>query len=243
MKTSAFLFLLLLCTAVMAQETRKLPHFNSIVVSPHINLVLTHDESENVRLIHSGISENKINVEVNGEVLRIFLDDARVTSPRNRYNENGYRWKESIYKDVSVTAYVSYRSIKRLEVRGEQNVTIDSIPSYSKIKIKAYGETRIDIASVDTEKLKVSLYGENSLKVRGGRTQHQVYRLFGENKIDAIALESRTASTRIYGEGRIRLTASDELILNSFGEPEIVVAGNPLIHRGIIFGHTDIRRQ
>ena len=230
-------------SALWAQETRKLPAFDRVTVSPHINLVLTHGPAEDIRIVGENIDERKINAQVMDGALRLFLDEARIWPPQTRYQENGNRWKQSLYQDAEVTAYVTYRELNRLEIRGAQNVSVDSIPVSSKLKITLYGEATLSIGHVDTDKLKLSSFGENTVRILSGRANHQVYRMFGENKIDALGVESRTAFTRFYGEGKLRLRATEEVRLNSFGEPRLVLDGNPLIHRGIVVGETDVTRH
>jgi hypothetical protein len=226
----------------LAQEEviRKVPSFNKISVSPKINLVLEKGEKESVRIVYSNVVANKINVEVVSDKLRIYLDDARLVDKRQRVSDDNYSTKVSVYHDAIVTAYVTYRFIKELEMRGAETLTCENEIEADKFKLKVYGEAEVNLASLKTHKFKASLYGENTIKIKSGESVHQVYRLFGENKIDTRGLESTTASARIYGEGRLKMKASDEVRINAFGEPEIDISGNPHISRGIIIGRSNI---
>ncbi|HEY3406076.1 MAG TPA: DUF2807 domain-containing protein [Ohtaekwangia sp.] len=226
--------------AASAQEiTKELRSFNKIVVSPKVNLILEKGDHESIRLIYSGVTESKINIEVNGKTLCVYLDDARVTEHTIRVNENR---REGIYKNVEVTAYVTYRDLKALEIRGNQELTCNGPLDAKKFKLKAYGENEINLASVQTGYFKTSLYGENDLKVKGGKADYQKYRLFGENKIDTQALKSFATITNIYGESKIKLNTQDELKVNSFGESHVYYAGNADINRGLIFGNARIEK-
>ncbi len=230
------------CLFAFAQEeiVRKVHSFNKITVSPKISLVLQKGERESVRITYSNITSNKINVEVVGDKLRIYLDDARMFDKRERnYSENG-NGKVSIYEDVSVTAYVTYRFLTELEMRGEETLTCESAIEADKFKLKVYGEAEVNLLSLKAHEFKASLYGVNNIKIKSGESAHQVYRLFGENKIDTRGLESITASARVYGEGRLQMKASDEVRINAFGEPKIDISGSPRISRGIILGKSHI---
>ncbi len=55
-----------------------LPHFEKIMVSPLVNLVLEEGEKEHIRLEYSGVQPEKINYEVNGNTLKIYLDGAKI---------------------------------------------------------------------------------------------------------------------------------------------------------------------
>jgi hypothetical protein len=233
---------ILLTTVVNAQELQKnLESFNKIIVSPKINVVLKKGERESIRVRYSNVSPDKINIEVNNNRLRIYLDEARfVEKHRNTHSEN-YSSNMSIYHDATITAYVTYVELKVLDVRGEEEVTCESAIDTDKFKLKVYGEAEITIASLHARRFKAVLYGENKLKIKEGQAGHQRYRLYGENKIDSRAFASETISTTIYGEGRLSVNASDEIRINAFGEPQVNVIGNSHISRGIIIGKADIR--
>jgi hypothetical protein len=226
---------------VLAQEEviRKVPTFDKISVSPKINLVLEKGDKESVRITYSNISPGKINVEVVGNKLKIYLDQARLVDKREHSSEN-HNSRVSMYHDVTVTAYVTYRYLKELEMRGEEELICQSEIDTDKFKLKVYGKAEVNLASLKAHKFKASLYGVNNIKIKSGESAHQVYRLFGENKIDTRGLESATASARIYGEGRLRMKANDEVRINAFGEPDIDISGNPHISRGIIIGRSHI---
>ncbi len=223
--------------------TQPLPHFTKIVASPRVNVVLQKGDKESIRLVCTRISPEKVNVRVTGKRLRIYLDHARVVERQKRIFRNHHTETQGIYRDVSVTAYITYRELKDIEVRGDQELVCNDEISTQKLKLRAYGETDIQLAMVNTRKFKASLYGENKLKIKSGGAEHQVYRLFGENHIDTRGLKSESASTRIYGEGRLSLSVSDQFVINAIGEPEINVSGSPNISKGIVIGHADIRRQ
>lgn len=241
---------LLLCLTIaisgfaQAQELqKKLDSFDKIIVSPKINLVLKKGERESIRIRYSNVTQDKINIEVSNNRLRIYLDDARIVDKHKRTRDENYSSNVSIYHDAVVTAYVTYRELKVLDVRGEEEVTCDGDINSEKFKLKAYGEAEINLVSLHTKKFKAVLYGENKLTIKEGQTGHQRYRLYGENKIDTRALTSATISSTIYGEGRLSVNASDEVRINAFGEPKVNVSGTSHISRGIIIGKADIRMK
>lgn len=237
---SALAFMLVAVQLTVGQEiTRELRSFDKIVVSPRINLILEQGAQEGIRLVYANVSEDKINVIVKHHTLRIFLDDAKVTEKQERINPHE---KRSIYDDATITAYVTYNELERLEVRGNQEVTSNGSIDAERFILKAYGENEIRLTSVNTEYLKASLYGENTLKINGGKAEFQKYRLFGENRIDSQALKSYSTTANSYGESRIRLTTQDQLRVNAFGESQITYNGDASINRGLIFGRTKINR-
>jgi hypothetical protein len=245
MKTSKFLLfviILLLPLLTNAQDTGKpLASFNKVIVSPCVNLVLSQGEAESIRILYNGIPEDKVNVKISGNKLRIFLDKSRITEKQTHSWYGGQKLSRGIYNGKSITAYVTYKSLKGLEVRGRENVRCEGTVGAKKFKLKVYGESEVYLSSLQSEKLKASIYGENKVTIQSGETNMQVYRLFGENRIETGGLRSKLTFTRIFGEGEIRLNASKEVRVNAVGEPAITIEGAPYISRGIILGHADIR--
>lgn len=232
---------LLLAVNVTAQEiVKKVRPFSRIVASPHINVILEEGESESVKLVYHNISEDRINVDVRGKTLRLYLDDARIT---DKLEGRGRHSKRDVYNDVSITAYITYRTLQHLEVRGAQEVTCHSpIRSDKKFKIKAYGQNEINLVSLRTDFLKTVLYGENRLKIKGGRADYQKYKLYGENRIDASKMKSYSASAMSFGESDVRINSQDEVRVTAFGETRVSFSGDANLSRGLILGKTDINR-
>src|SRR5688572_2746378 len=102
---SALLSLVLLFTTiqfVQAQEiNRDLKPFCKVVVSPKVHLILEQGDKESIRVTYDNVDADKINIKVQGNTLRVYLDEAKVTEKTYRTNGNQ---KKGIYHDVSVTA-------------------------------------------------------------------------------------------------------------------------------------------
>lgn len=235
------LSIVLLAGTAESQELKKdLSPFEKIIVSPKINVVLAKGDRESIRIEYANVSAGDINILVNGRTLNLFLTDARFVEKRKRVYQHREPQRVSIYKYANVTAYITYRDLKRLEVRGEEEISIDSLAAPDKFKLKAYGEAEIYMAGVTTDKFKAALYGRNKLKINSGSVESQKFRLYGENRINTRPMASVNASSRIYGEGKLTLTASHRFHLTSFGEPYIEVNGLPEIRKGLVFGRAHL---
>jgi hypothetical protein len=221
------------------QKINHLAPFSRIIASPRINLILTEGDKESIQLVYHRVGSDKINIEVKGKTLRIYLDDAKVNEKMERVSNSE---KRSIYDDVSITAYVTYRTLRHLEIRGNQELTCNSPLEADKLVLKAYGENDISLSSVKAGYLKTALYGENRLKIKGGKADYQKYRLYGENRIDTHELKSYAAAATIFGESKVKLYSQDELRVTSFGEAEVAFNGQANVNRGLIFGKTEIRK-
>jgi hypothetical protein len=236
----AALLLLLAPDCAAINDSKVLSPFRRVVVSSHINLVLQQGETEGIRFELENVSPDDINVEVRGKTLHIFLDDARTLDKMRRRNGRNY---ESAYKDVAITAYVTYTRLDKIEVRGSQHVTcLSPIDTDKKFKLKAYGENTIELSSVRTDYLKTVLYGENKVTIGGGRTTYQRYKLYGENKIDASKVKTHAASATAFGQSDLKVFTHDELHVTAFGETRVAYGGDAFLSKGIIIGKTDIYR-
>ena len=118
MKTLPFLPLLLLFfiasgsySALAQVKTYQVNSFNKIVVSPHIQVDFKEGDSEKV-IIHD-ITEplEKLNVEVSGKTLHIYLEGAK-TITKNKTEKNGnYKMKHPIYRGTVVRATIIYKNL------------------------------------------------------------------------------------------------------------------------------------
>lgn len=244
MKT-LFAFCLLLIagfpSAICQEVTQSLAHFEKIVVSPKINVVLQKGEKESITIKYENVREDELNLEIRNEKLHVFLDKSRFF-PRQEKRQDGIcTFKRDKYRNANITAYITYVELKSIVVRGEEELSADESISSKKFKLRAYGAADIQLASLNTSKFKAKMFGENRLKINGGEIKNQKYRLYGNNKIDTKAIESETIATTIYGEGMMRVKASEEMTLNSFGEPMVQLSGTAFINKGIVIGNPHIR--
>jgi len=220
---------------------QKLDPFHKIVVSPKIDLVLIPGETESIRIEYIGVDKEKIIIDQSGKKVHVYLEDAKIFDIGER-RQNMFDRRER-YRMATVTAYVTFKSLSVIETRGEGSVYCDGKIAARKLKIKAYGDTDVRLAYVDAAKVKARLYGDNTMKIMDGDAGHISYKLFGDNKIDSRGLRCVTSNTTIYGDGQVSLNATEEVRLNSFGDPSLFVTGSPNISKGIVIGHTNIRRN
>lgn len=222
------------------QEINKdLTHFTRVIASPRVNLILTKGNIESVRLVYNNVNESKINIDVTGKTLRIYLDNARKyekTLPEK--NEDGVR--PMMYADAAVTAYVTYKELDLLEIRGNQELSCMDPIEADAFTLRAYGENEIRFSSVKTGFFKAKLYGENDLRIRKGRTLEQKFRLFGENNIDTKGVRSDYIITSIFGEGSLSVNSAEEVRIDAFGEPEIHVDGGAQVNKRLVIGKANI---
>ena len=227
----------------LAQEiSENLNSFTRVIASPHVNLILKKGDQESIRLVYQNVNSQKINIEVHHKTLKIFLDEAQHVEKRHDH-QNGYGHKSGIYKDVHITAYVTYKTLTHLEIRGNQELSCLDPVEADEFTLKAYGENTITLASLKTKYFKTSLYGENKLRIKNGKVLEQRYKLYGENKINTSELKSSYTSTSIFGEGDLTVNSSREIRVSAFGEPTIHVKGGGHIKSNLVFGNASITQD
>ena len=216
-------------------------HFRKVIVSPKINLVMVAGENESVKINYANVDASKINIVVKNNALHIYLDGSKYTEKRERVKKDGWVDRESVYRNASITAYVTYHKLGKLVVRGEQEVDVQSAIDNKKFKLSAYGECNITFASLQTGKFKASMYGQHTLKINAGEVDTQKYKLFGENKIDTQAIQSEEIASTTYGESKLKLNANESLRLVTFGESDVKVRGGAEVNK-FTFGEVAVNR-
>lgn len=242
------LLIVLFGSVIQAQtNTQTLKSFDKIVVSPKIELELVSGEEETIRLDCRNIDEHKVNVVVKGKTLRLYLDDAKYivkNGRRFRYeNQKGWQDKRMYKDDVRVKAYVTFKTLKRLQVRGSEDIEISSAINNDRFKLKLYGENVIRMAELNTDKFKAVMIGENKLDIRKGKAKKQKYKSIGENWVRADGLDSDLAKASMIGEGMVKLKVDSQLRVSTIGESQVVFNGNPVVKRGLIIGKAEIRKD
>ena len=233
---------LLLPKASMAQKMTKVKSFEKVIVSPHIEVVLVEGDEESVRIDNAKVSEDKINIEVEGKTLRLYLDGAKTVTKSERVEGSRGNWKKSIYNGTMATATITYKRLKMLSIRGEEMVKCESPFEQKELKLAIYGESKVYFNSITTEELTVAIYGESYLEVQGGDVGRQVYRAYGESEVNTIEMENTSTKITAYGESNFRVNVSDRLKVTCYGETKINYKGDANVDKGIVIGEARIRK-
>ncbi len=216
--------------------------FDKVIVSPHVQVVFQQGDSENVIIESSTVSEDKINIEVNGTTLRIYLDGARDVTKSEKTNENGYERRKSIYNGTVVKAIVTYRNLGELSLRGEEKIVCKSTLACDKFNLTIYGASQVYLHNVAVKKLKTTIYGESYLELKGGKIDRHKITAYGETRLNTLGAETHSAKITAYGESSYRVKVVDRLKITAYGEATVAYQGNPQINKGIIIGEATIQR-
>lgn len=224
-------------------KTMDVESFNKIILSPNIDLRLVEGNSESVKIQSSKISSDKITVEVKGKTLRIYLEDAKFsTKNRKEYRDNS-KMSVPIYQGAVATILVTYKDLKKLSIRGEEEVVCESRLSAKKFVIKMYGEAELTMKEVNIGLLKTALFGENVLEIKRGVVQEQIYRTYGENEVKVQGLENETARFKSFGDNEFDVNTSEEIKLFAMGDSKVSYTGDAHFRKGLVLGDSKIRKM
>jgi hypothetical protein len=226
--------------AVFAQTTTAVNHFNRVIVSPHVQVTFIEGIEESVTIEKSTVSNDKINIEVNGKTLRIYLDGAKEVDKNEVRYEDGHKVKQPRYNGTVVSAIVTYKTLDELSVRGEETQVCKSLLKGNKFSLKIYGESKVFLDEVNLGELRTTLYGESFLEIKSGSITDQKYIAYGESKINSLGITSSTTKITAYGEADFRVNVSDKIKFTAFGDATLGYRGNPEITRGLNIGDVHI---
>lgn len=236
------LFLTATVKTTAQDKTVSVKSFEKIIISPHIEVNLVAGDEESIKIENAKVSEDKINIEVEGKTLRIYLDGAKMVTKSEKVERGQGKWKKSIYNGTMMRATITYKKLKALSIRGEEIVKALSPMDQDKLKLTIYGESKVYFNSLTTKELTVSIYGESYLKVESGSVDRQVYRAYGESEVNTTEMENRSTKITAYGESNFRVNVSDRLKVTCYGETTVNYKGDAHVDKGIVIGEAQIRK-
>jgi len=223
-------------------QTKTIPveHFKKIIVSPHIQVNFVQGDKESVRIESISVSEDKLNVEVSGSTLRIYLEGAKMVTKSEKSDD--YEGKQDIYDGNIVKATVTYKTLQELSLRGEQKFICESPLELDKFVLTIYGESNVQLTKVKIKNLNTTIYGESYLEIKSGSIGRHKIIAYGESEVNATEVDTKTAKVTAYGEANIRLMVADELKVTSYGEADISYTGDANVKKGIVIGDATIKK-
>jgi len=142
MKKIVLIVLVCSIQSLIGQTKKIVDPFNKVIISPHIETVFVQGEEESVTILDSTESEDKINIEVNKNTLRVYLDGAKDITKRKKELNYGVNTKTPIYKGKILTIKVIYKNLENLSIRGEQKTVCENLIDKEKFRLKIFGESQ-----------------------------------------------------------------------------------------------------
>jgi len=237
------ILLILIGINVFGQSIINVNPFKKVVISPHILVTFIAGDKESVTIESNKVSDDKLNIEVTGETLNIYLDGAKINTKSEKYKNKNGKTKRSIYNGTIVTATITYKTINELSLRGDETFIFKSLIKQEKLILNAYGKPQISLHNIDLEIFQTTLYGAGSLEIKNGRVNKQKLKCYGECKIKTDGIQNKDTKIIAYGEANYNLNVSDNLKVTTYGKTVINYKGNPEVSKGIMIGKAIISKK
>ena len=216
--------------------------FNKILVSPNIELFLQEGTEETVTIQGSSIPEEKINIKVVGNTLKIYLDDAKIATKHKKVYRDNYKMKVPIYDGSVVSALVTYKNLEKLTIRGEERITCESPIKTDKFKVKMFGEADLVVQELDVKSMKAALFGDHNLRIENGSAEKLVYHSYGESDIETESLNTKITRIWAMGDSEFKVNADEKIRFSSLGESKVKYLGDPDVRKGITIGENKVKK-
>lgn len=240
-KTPSILFFSFKNNTVEAPKTITVDHFDKVVVSPHIQAVFKKGEQESVIIEELTISSDKMNIEVEGKVLKVFLHKSEAEV--NMDDDQSINWEEnSIYKGTIAKIVITYKELGKLALVGEEEFTFLDKIQQQDAKLKLIGKTKIFIKEAEIQNLDITSFGKNYLEVSSGIVPYQSITAFGEDQLDLFNVKNEITDIKSFGNGKLKLNVSKKLNVTGMGNTHIMYKGGAKVSKGIMLGKSKIEQ-
>lgn len=239
-----YITIVLICIAQIAisQTKKEVSSFDAVIISPHIEVTFIEGNEESVTIEESTEPEDKINIEVKGKTLRVYLDDAKETTKNRKVVKNGIKMKEPIYKGKVLTITVTYKTLNTLSIRGEQATLFKSKIDSETFKLKIYGESQVVFNEVNFQEFDAIIYGASTLEIKNGTIENQEITGYGESVTDLLNVDNETTRLKAYGEAEFKIQSSQRIKFTAYGEAKLYYKGTATIDKGLNIGDVKISR-
>lgn len=224
-------------------KTIEVKSFDEVIINPHIETVFEASDEEKVVIEFLDLAEDKMNVEVKGNSLHLYLDDARIYTKSEKVKNGNYKYKSQIYDGTKAKVKVYYKELDLVSLRGDERHELQSVLKGESFKMNIYGEAEVFVNGLDLEEFKTNMYGEAYLEIKDGTVDTQKMVCYGEGRINTVAVNIQNARVTAYGEADVRLNVSETLKVTAYGEADIRYKGSPEINKGIILGEARISKM
>lgn len=191
-------------------EPRTVPEFSAIEVSGSISLYMSQSNDYAVA-ISAGDQKNnsKIKTEVKNGVLKISVD--------------GGLWNGMGWANRKLKAYVSFKSIRALNISGASFVTSSGPITLDELRIGVSGASEVK-TEIHVKQLDLDISGASVARLSGSADNASID-ASGATKVSSYDLAINSCKAAASGASSIRITANKELNASASGGANIFYKG------------------
>lgn len=210
----------------LISEERLVSGFDGIASGGNVDVIMKMGTKEGLRLEGDATAIADLITEVKGKTLNI--------RPKTKL------YKDNKFKNTKVTAYVTFKNLKRLILSGSGEMHVESPINENNFLTTLSGSGKIKLnANIHSYVGVISGSGTLSMK---GTTEDANITLSGSGKFSGNDFSIQNLSTQISGSGSIEAKVSDNIQAVMSGSGSIYYSGNPRIDKTII-GSGRIRKM
>jgi len=193
-------------------QKRNVSGFHAIELSGGIDLYLSQGEEAVAVSAAKTEYRDKIVTEVKDGVLKIWFD----------WKGNKFDWGNHKMK-----AYVSAKTLDRLEGSGGSDISIDGSLKVPKLSMEISGGSDFD-GKVETDELNIHASGGSDVSISGKAATLSI-RASGGSDFDGYNLTSDMCNVEASGGSDVRITVNKELSADASGGSDVYYKGSGLI--------------
>jgi hypothetical protein len=196
-------------------EIREAKNFHAIKISSAFDVYITQSNEESVAVSASEEKyKNEIEVKVEGGVLVIGLKKSSWTK----------KWNDGKMK---LRAYISFKSIDKLDVSGACDVYIQGKIKEDDLKIVLSGASDIK-GDFDVQKMNIDLSGASDITITGLASNLSI-KASGASSFKGYDFKTDYCDADISGASSIKITVNKELSARASGASDLKYQGDGLI--------------
>jgi Putative auto-transporter adhesin, head GIN domain len=230
------LFAMIIGSGLMAQQTvindpnaqgRNAKDFHAIEVSSAINLYLSQGNEEAVAVSAKDAKyRDLIRTEVRNGVLKIWLE------------KDGWRWSGG---DKRLKAYVSFKTIDRLNASGASDILVDGSISGEKLDIRLSGASDFK-GAIKLVDLNLDQSGASDVTINGTVNVLSID-ASGASNVKGYDLVTEECTIRASGASDVKISVNKELNANASGASSISYKGGGVIREFKSSGASSISKK
>ncbi|PVD53468.1 hypothetical protein DC498_02805 [Terrimonas sp.] len=200
--------------------------FSGITVSGAIDLYLSQSDEE-VVVVSAAAPEfrDRIVTEVKNGVLEI------------SYNDRGMKWT----RDRKLKAYVSFKTLNKLEASGASDIYANGVIKSSSLKITLSGSSDFK-GAVDLQELSLNQSGSSDSQI-SGRADRVNISVSGASDVKGYDLITEYCEANASGASDIQLTVNKQINAVASGSSDIVYKGSATVSNVKSSGASSVKRS
>lgn len=238
MKRFAFLFALLITTAVSAQpgkKTLELPEFKSIYVNSNYTVYLKQTNKQEVIVEADPDILAATEIKVENGILMINIE-RKPESP----NKSLWAKIDDIKLSPNMKVYVSVKNIAELQVNANGKIISENSIAADYIQLGVAGNGSMDV-DLKGNTVKAEMTGNGNMVVKGYATSIDVL-VSGPGSFNSLACPLDVAKVKVSGSGTCQLNVAQNLDAIILGNGQVKHKGNTRNTTKKIYGSGTVER-